>query len=218
MDSKNFIGAILEGAKDLAPSSNNAAISNFFTPTFRAGAVQRAGRAMDVTSAQDADEEKKRREAARQAEIQKLQDSMDPNKYQKQRKDDGGFAFFDPSGKEIDIHTYAQRTGQRRVDVLKDSENPLDQQYIDDWSQMNDLNQAVWRNDKTAMDTFPAEFRSLTPEQINRKLLEKYPHIYGMGNYQKSLSNLGNSVFKNNRSAGTTETSNQGGRRSGLPL
>lgn len=216
---KQFLQAVQNGAG--APASSNQALANSFAGAFNDSSTKGAYGAFATSAAQNADDDRKAREAARQAQIQKLQDGMDPSKYQKLRKDDGGFQFLSPDGKEIDIDTYAKRTGQRRVDVLKDSENPLDQQFIYDWSQMNDLNQAIWSNNTEAMDTFPQEFRSLTPEQINKKLLEKYPHIYGMGNYEKSYSNLGKPVFRasdeqNQRSQ--RSSGGQGGQRSGLAL
>lgn len=223
MDYRQFTNAILAGANQGAPASNNSVIGNAFTGAFRGAAVARPGNAQGVASAQQADDEEKARRAAAEARARELQDKLDPSKYQKIRKDDGGFSFFDPSGKEIDIDTYAKRTGQRRVDVIKDSDNPIDQQFIDDYNQMNDLNQAVWRNDTAALAEYKSMFPDLfsrggginpTPEDITKKLLEKYPHIYGMGNYQKSLSNLGNPLFR----TGSSSSSSSSGRRSGLSL
>lgn len=220
-DWKKFTQAIIAGTKEGAPASTNQALADSFTGAFRTSAIADAGKAQSVTAERNAADDEREREAAVKAQIQKLQDQTDPSKYQKVRKDDGGFAFFDPSGKEIDIDKFAKMTGQRRIEVLADSENPLDQQFIDDYDQMNNLNQAIWRNDTEALtelrQAYPDLFgggSSPTPEDINRRLLDKYPHIFGMGNYQKSLSNLGSPVFRIN--AG--RSSGSGGQRSGLSL
>lgn len=199
---QQFSNAVIKGAS-MPGIQGDPIVSNAMAGSFRLGAQKRAGNAMGVVAQQQADEEEKRRQAEQQRRIQELQDQMDPSKYQQVRKDDGGFAFFDPSGKEIDIDTYAKRTGQRRVDVLKDSENPLDQQFIDDYMQMNDLNQKIWQNDTEEINNYKLQYPELfsngnnpTPEEINKKLLEKYPHIYGMGQYERSYSNLGKPLFR----------------------
>ena len=188
MDWKQFVDAVKQGANVGAPSSAIPELGNAMRGAFRSSALGTASRAMGVTAQQNADDEEKRAAAAREARAREIQDMLDPSKYIKQRKDDGGFAFFDPKGKEIDVDTYAKRTGQRRVDVLADSENPVDLQFIDDYKQMNDLNQAIWRNDTGALAEYKALYPDLfkggtKPEDLNRKLLEKYPHIFGMGNY-----------------------------------
>lgn len=213
-DIQQFSDAIIKGASSPGITGPIPEVSNAMAASFQLGGMQRAGRAQGVVAGQIADDEEKRRRAAAEAQMRAIQDQADPSKYNKLRKDDGGFAFFDPSGKEIDIDTYAKRTGQRRVDVIKDSENPVDQQFIDDYEQMNDLNQAVWKNDAAAISEYKSLFpelfsgnKSPTPEEINRKLLEKYPHIYGMGNYQVSKANLGNPVF---RAIGSASGSNIG--------
>lgn len=196
-DLQQFSQAILSGAQQAAPSSYLPDIANAMRGSFNAAAVNRAGKAQGAVASQMAEDEEKRRQAALKA----AQDRIDPSKYQRIRKNDGGFAFYDPSGKEIDIDTFSKATGSRRSDILKDSDNPLDQQFLDDYAKMNEVNQAIWRNDSTAILGYQLAFPELfkngnpTPEQVNRLLLEKYPHIFGMGNYQKSLSNLGKPVF-----------------------
>ena len=205
---QQFSQAVLNGAGQATPSSYIPEIANAMRSKFALGGISQAGKGMGVVASQVADDEEKRREAARKQQLQELQDKMDPSKYQRLRKDDGGYAFFDPTGKEIDIDTYAKRTGIRRVDVLKDSENPIDQQFIYDYDQMNKLNQAIWSGDTASIQEYKAIFPDLfsngdpTPEQINKRLLERYPHMFGMGNYQKSLSNLGNPVFRSSQQSG----------------
>jgi hypothetical protein len=198
---QQFSQAILNGVGQAAPSSYIPEIANAMRSQFALGGVASAGKGMSAVSSQIADDEEKRRQAARQQQIQALQDKMDPSKYQKLRKDDGGFAFFDPEGKEIDIDTFSKRTGQRRVDVLKDSENPIDQQYIHDWSTMNDVSQALYTGDRTTIEALKGQYPELfsggvTPQVMAEKLMKQYPHMYGRGSYQESLGNLNKPLFR----------------------
>lgn len=143
-------------------------------------------------------------EAARQAAARKIADKLDPSKYQKIRKADGGFDFLDPEGQPISIEKYIQATGERRVDALKDSENPIDQEYVNDWSNMNDLAQAMYNGDQQTIDAYIQQNPVLAdrkPEQLMIELMRKYPHLYGKGTYQDTLSSRGTSAFKNNPNA-----------------
>lgn len=202
---QQFSQAVLNGVGQAAPSSYIPEIANAMRSKFALGGVSKAGQGMGVVASQVADDEEKRREAARKQQIQALQDKMDPSKYQKLRKDDGGFAFYDPDGKEIDIDTYAKRTGMRRADILKDSENPIDQQYIYDWSQLNDVSQRLFAGDSANLKAdYPDLFnKGMTPQSLAEELMRRYPHMYGRGTYQQSLSNMGNPVF---RSTGATSS------------
>lgn len=202
---QQFSQAILNGVGQAAPSSYIPEIANAMRSQFALGGVAPAGKGMSAVSSQIADDEEKRREAARRQQIQDLQDKMDPSKYQKLRKDDGGFAFYDPAGKEIDIDTYAKRTGMRRADILKDSENPIDQQYVYDWNQLNDVSQRIFSGDAGGLQAdYPDLFkRGMTPQSLAEELMRRYPHMYGRGTYQQSLQNMGNPVFRSTGASGS---------------
>lgn len=92
------------------------------------------------------------RKAELEAKAQRLKDLADPTKYQVKRKEDGGFDFFDPEGQQIDIATYSQRTGVRPVDVLKSSDNPIDQQYLQDYDRLQTYMQALRDKDTETLD------------------------------------------------------------------
>lgn len=223
MDWKQYTQAILQGAQADAPASSIPELSQAMRGSFRASALERPGKAQEVAANEQAKrDEEASREAFRKKQ-QQLADMLDPGKYEKRRKDDGGFAFFDPTGKEIDIDTYAKRTGLRRVDILSDSENPVDLQFIDDYTMMNELNQAAWRNDAATLSEFKSMYPSLfsdkgkapTIEELNKRMLEKYPHMFGRGQYEISRRNLGSPIF---RAYGDYGSGGNNGRRSGLSL
>lgn len=203
MDYRQFTDSILKGASQGAPAGAIPELANAMTGSFRAAAVARPGKAQGQVATEQAAQEEERRKAAFAAEQKKIQDMLDPGKYDRRRKDDGGFAFFDPTGKEIDIDTYAKRTGLRRAEILSDSENPVDLQFLDDYETMNKINQAAWNNDSEALREYKRVYGDLfqgdnppTIEDLNRRMIEKYPHIFGRGNYEVSRSNVGKPLFR----------------------
>ena len=203
MDYRQFTDQILKGASQGAPTGAIPELANAMTGSFRAASVARPGKAQGVVAAEQAAQEEEQRKAAFAAEQRKVQDMLDPSKYDRRRKDDGGFAFFDPTGKEIDIDTYAKRTGARRSEILADSENPVDLQFLDDYETMNKINQAAWNNDSEALQEYKRVYGDLfqgdkppTIEDLNRKMIEKYPHIFGRGNYEVSRKNVGKPLFR----------------------
>jgi hypothetical protein len=201
-DLKKFSQAVLNGANIQGPASYIPEVTKYLTAEARQGVSEAAGKGLAGVSEQKASEEKEAAEAARRAKIEQLKDQMDPSKYQKVRKGDGGFEFRDPNGNPIDIDTFARRTGLRRVDVLKDSENALDQQYVNDWNNANDLAQAMYNGDKDTVSAFVGQnpdLRGRKPEDFMRELARKYPHMYGLGKYEDTLRmSQGRPAFKNN--------------------
>lgn len=216
---KKLTQQFVQAANVSAPTTSIPELANYFKSAFMAPNIKRgvgAGAALSGQRAQEADAAD---EMARKKKIQELADQADPTKYEKVRKTDGGFQFLDPTGKEIDINTFAQRTGQRRVDILEDSENPVDQEYINDWQNMNELAQAFYNNDTATIQAY----QSANPELANRKpadlmseLIRKYPHIYGRGGsgadaYQQTLKNRGMNIFSPVGAGGTSGGVSTGG-------
>lgn len=195
-DLKRLSAAVLSGANQAGPASSIPELANYFGSIHRNNFLKSATPGIGSLAGQRAEDEARAAEAARRERIQKLQDMLDPGKYEKQRKEDGGFSFFDPSGKEIDISTYVRRTGQRRADVLKDSENPIDQQYISDWSQMQTVMQGLWNNDPIVKELVSKrpELKG-SPDEVSRRLMKHYPHMYGLGAYRQTLNNWNRPLF-----------------------
>lgn len=204
---KQFVDA---AASVQAPTTSIPELAAYSRAAFLDPLTKRGVQAGGALSGQKAKEADEADEMARKAKIAELQDQADPSKYQKVRKTDGGFQFLDPTGKEIDINTFAQRTGQRRVDILKDSENPVDQEYISDWQNMNELAQAFYNNDTATIQAYQAANPNLAnrkPADLMSELIRKYPHIYGRGGsggqaYQQTLKNRGMSIFSPGGAAG----------------
>lgn len=110
------------------------------------------------------------------------QDLLDPNKYQRIKKADGGFAFVGPDGKEISASAYADLIGKNPKDVLKDSENPIDIAYSQDFDNLQDFLRAVTTGDKEKSKQYYAlnpGLEKMKPDEVIRQFKEAYPTVYG---------------------------------------
>lgn len=156
--------------------------------------------------------------ASRDAAMTRLQNKLDPSKYRVQRKDDGGFDFLDPEGNKIDISVYAKVTGQRLVDILKDSENPIDQEYVNDWLNMNTLMQSMYNGDAATVQSFVEQnpkLKGMKPQDLMMELVRKYPHLYRVGSYGDTLKNRENNAFSYNANFIPTGTDATAGAAAG---
>lgn len=197
---KQFSNAILQGAGGANGFQSAFGLDNWINPAMDRVGKGIMGNSFAAAAGAQADEEEKRRQAAAKEQEASASIMNDPSKFQRLRKDDGGFAFFDPAGKEIDIDTYAKKTGARRVDILKDSENPIDQQFIRDFDMTDQVSQAIYQNDietlQALADDNPEVFKSgATQQGIMEELMRKYPHIYGRGRYEDTLKNASRPLF-----------------------
>lgn len=213
-DLKKVAQAFVQAAKMDGPTSYIPEVTGYSQAANFEGAVKQGIAGSGSLAGQRAQEADAADKAARDAKIRELSDKLDPSKYRKERKADGGFAFFDPSGKEIGIDRYAQVTGYRLADILKDSENPIDLEFINDWSNMNSLMQSMYNGDQSTVDAFIQQnpsLKNMKPQDLMTELIRKYPHLYGRGSYQQTLSNRGSSAFRYNPNALVTSDSSSGG-------
>lgn len=186
-----FRTAILQGArpKSSIPELSRAMESAFALPGSEAGARAIAGGSAAIAAEQEAAAEAARR--AREAEIQdqirKEQDKVDPSKYYSLRNDQGGYDFFDPEGKKINVHDYAMITGQRVDQILADSENPLDIQFVEDYGTMRKIMNAYANRDVEALNQLkqadPELYQNIqnagSPAELSRRFMDYYPDYFG---------------------------------------
>lgn len=92
----------------------------------------------DVNRKRAEEEAKANQIDALKAQAQAIQDQNDPSKYQQVPTKDGGYKFYDPSGKEISAFDYARVTGQSPDKVLSQSLNPIDIGFTQDYKQLQD--------------------------------------------------------------------------------
>lgn len=197
---KKFSQTVLAATRgaDTSAGVSNPIVNDFARSAFTDNLTS-ATNGIGGLASEAAAQEKAAADAARRAQIEKLQAMNDPSKYQKVRKQDGGFDFLDPDGNKIDITRYAQVTGQRASSILSDSDNPFDQQYVNDYSNTKNLIDAINNGDTDTINGFKANNASIgamKPEDLMRELIRKYPHIYGNGKYADSTRNANNPLLR----------------------
>lgn len=100
----------------------------------------------------DAQQQLQAEQANNDAIAQAKKDALDPSKYRKEIASDGGYEFFDPQGNKIDVKQYSAATGQHITDVLKNSQNPADTQFVTDYKNLQKLGGIMQNGDKAALD------------------------------------------------------------------
>lgn len=211
MDIKTLANAALEairGGNTNAGSSIDS-VNKYAASKFGNILADSTGGIGAAASAQDAAEK-----AATSLQLQRLKDQQDPSKWQKIRKADGGFDYLDPAGNKVSVSQFAQATGQTRAQALDGSENPLDQQFLNDYNNLQDLTTDINNNDTTKIATFLENHQNIDPntkpQDLMKELVKKYPHIFGTGTYQQSLENLNKPLFQAGQIGGVGGSSSSG--------
>lgn len=115
------------------PELSQMYATNFSSPLSNAQAGAQAQQDQVTVSNQKAAEAAAKAQAAAFA---------DKSKYTVQQRADGGYGFYGPDGKEVSAAQYANNTGQKLTDILKDSQNPIDIRYVQDQTNLTKYLQA----------------------------------------------------------------------------
>ena len=158
----NLRAAVLGASNIQAPASSLGAsaapeLAKLYAINFQAPQSSLAVKAQ----AQNASTAVQAQEEAAKIAAQKQQDLGDFKAYKIVKKNDGGYDFFDPTGQQVDIATLSQRTGANPADVLKDSQNPIDIQYVNDYQNLQKLGNALLNGDKATVQAYTDADKSL---------------------------------------------------------
>lgn len=100
-----------------------------------------------------------------------------------------GVQILDPvSGQPVDIGTYVNRTGANPADILKNSPNPRDQQFVQDYSNFQNFlnaaqNKNVSKEAALAYQSFVDQnpgLEGLSPQQAANLFLGEYGNYFGL--------------------------------------
>lgn len=213
---KKFSAAVLAGIQggNTSAGTGNEMVNNYASSEF-GNILSNQSAGVGTMASNVADAQAKAAEQARQAALQKAKDKIDPSKYTVVRKDDGGFDFFDPDGTAIDVKQYASVIGKTPAEILADSDNPFDRQFVNDYSNTRTLVDAIQQNDTDTINSFTANDQALgkmKPEDLMRELVKKYPNIYGKANYNDAYKTSYNSpIFKMTSLGAPTSSSTASG-------
>ena len=182
-------------------SIENMARARFGMDQSRTGAIKATGEATDINRAADVSSANALQ--AKQAELkvaqQQAQDLQDPGKYEKVRNaQSGGFDFFDPLGNKVTLSQYSKVTQKRRDEVLKDSLDVKDLQYLQEHFNLEDYMNIKVRSKSNALAPEDQEFIDTVEEQnpdlksiplndIIKKFRSRYSGYYDQGTSEQDV-------------------------------
>lgn len=181
-------------AGGVSPLGNFAGLDKLYAVTspsnYSAQAGQVAGAAYNANVT--AKNQQAEADAAAQAAKQKLKDISDPSKYQQVAKQDGGYGFYDPLGNEISASEYASITKKSPADILKQSQNPIDISFRQDYNNLQDYINAkvASKQDSEKKATAQAieqqvkkqygvDLGKMNIQEVLQKFQQAYPTVFG---------------------------------------
>lgn len=128
-----------------------------------------------------AQEQVKAAAAAAAVAKQKQADLSNISAYKIVQKPNGGYDFFQPDGKQVDIATVSQATGTPPSKLVADSQNPIDIQYRNDYNNLQKYVDAVLSKDTKTIKEFQSSEPAL--QQYNdqggiHRLIQNFQQSY----------------------------------------
>lgn len=186
-------------------------IQNLATVGARANASNVAGNALyggvKQQTAVDAANESAAHDAAVAASKQKLDDlnkqaadMADPSKYTREVNNSGGYDFFAPNGKKISAQDYASVKGQHTTDVIKGSQNTTDQEFLQDYKEVQAIGEATQQGGKalaTYLKKNPDIAKQLKSANLNTyaDVVKNFRATYPQYFPQSSVGDIGSASY-----------------------
>jgi len=144
-----------------------ANLQNLGNLKFIAAAAQTAGKPFAANSQLKADDAEAARKAAAAAQEAMLRQdaarqervaaTKDPANYQAVLNEAGGKTFLNGEGKPISVNEYARAKNVTIADALKDSQDPADIDFVNDYKDTMALGQIMSTGDKDGLEKFYKE-------------------------------------------------------------
>lgn len=139
----------LQNIRNLAALTGQGKAGRLSTNALGTAAAQKdeEEKAAQRLAAQQAQDDAKKAEA----EVKRL---TDPNEFKATINDKGGYDFTNPLGAKISAVQYARAKNIQLTDVFKDSQDPNDQDFVDDYKKLTELGKIVQSGNGKARDKF----------------------------------------------------------------
>ena len=185
----NKLAKAVEGdIKAAAPTSSIPELSQLYAGSFGLGDKQFSQSAGTYNDEVTVANQKAAAEEARQRKIKMAEFMNNPNNYQQLPKKDGGYGFYDPQGKEISAFDYSRITGKAIDSILRDSQNPVDVGFNQDYKEMQNYMNAWTSGDKETVKSYQAQNQELAnikdPQDLINRFRQAYPTVFGQGGFQ----------------------------------
>ena len=190
-------GAATEEAPGASPMGETQEIQNIqqmHTPRFQAQATGQAADALGQQAAVEGQHAQEDAEIARAQETAELEDKIDaltnPDRWEAIPIQGGGYDFRDGTGEPVTPVEYARATNQRVTDIIGDSQDPLDQEFLRDYEFVKDLGDVFARGNREDYEQMKEKYpemweRSQTPEDYDTyddllyDFKREYPEYFG---------------------------------------
>lgn len=160
-----------------SPIMDSPEISNFYASRANLVGSSPITKSLIAESGQVVDRDAQ----ARAAEVARLKELSNPENYQRVVREDGGFDFFDPSGKKISAMAYAQATGKGLEGAITGSTNVKDIQALKDYSLVKKTYELASNGDqegiKNLMNDNPI-LKDKVPQDLIDTLHQVYPELF----------------------------------------
>lgn len=146
-------------------------------------------------------------QAAKEA-AQRSQDAADPSKAQQVLLPNGqGYAFYDGTGKQLNINQYSLLVGKTPAELLADSPNPKDQKFVADYNALQKFTNAWVNGDTKTLATLraqdPQKFNQIistykTPADMVNAFTQHWSDYYGNTNGAQQQNTASAALESNN--------------------
>lgn len=167
--------------------------SNIYQNYARAGSTPDASSAAVAgkKAAFDATNEEAARQAAlaaKKVDLEQQLSAKDPSKAKMALNQDGSYSYYDGNGGKLSLNQYSLLTGQTPADILKNSDRPEDQKFVNDYNTMHAFASAWVNGDNATLQKMreadPEKFNSListykTPADMVNAFRNYYSDYYG---------------------------------------
>lgn len=186
------LGAQANTAPGASPLGSFPELAQLYSSDTQLGQTQLNNAAPFYNNGVQVENDRAAAASAASAARKKLEDLQDPSKYKQEQKDDGGYAFYDPLGQEISAAQYAAITNKSPSEILKNSQNPIDIAFREDYDQLQNYikDKANARADGEAANRAKAteskinelygiDLSQQSPQDVIESFKNAYPTVFG---------------------------------------
>ena len=142
-------GQVLQNIQNLGALQQRGDIAAQATSALGTGAAAQDQAEQAAARAKAEEESQKAKDAQDELDYR-----TDPKNYKAIVNDAGGYDFYDATGGKISAVEYAKATNKHITDLYKDSQDPNDKDFTDDYKKVLELGKIIQSGDKKARDAF----------------------------------------------------------------
>jgi hypothetical protein len=165
------------------------------------GFAGKQAKVMGTEASYQADYEREQAKAGRAKRLDELnqkiagiEDALDPGKFQRIRKADGGYDFLDGAGKPITVEDYSAAKKIDKGEALKDSRNYQDIVFLRNYNATMDLLDGYYNQDEDKVKKITKQLAKggvdvaqIMPKDVIAALYEQFPQYFMTESQKRDL-------------------------------